>query len=167
MNVSLQENEDASRTLWVCCSFEWTVTERWIGKDMAEIGRSRSEDVYGICLEVLTKTAIILFRKTGLMTSNLTRNILNEKLDLQTLQCDFGSLDVSWTACQWRQASFSVVSVNIYQSTRRPFSEHFSIHYRYCDNLRPFRYKNAGFFNDMLMKRPRYSQWIWRSVVTV
>ena len=65
---------------------------------MAEIGRNRSEDVYGICLEVLTKTAIILFRKTCLMTSNLTRNILNEKLDLQTPQCDFGSLDVSWTA---------------------------------------------------------------------
>jgi hypothetical protein len=65
---------------------------------MAGIGRNRSEDVYGICLEVLTKTAIILDRKTGLLTSNVTRNILNEKMDLQTLQCDFGSLDVSWTA---------------------------------------------------------------------
>jgi len=65
---------------------------------MAGIGRNRSEDVYGICLEVLTKTAIILVRKTGLLTSDLTRNVLNEKLYLQTLECDFGSLDVSWTA---------------------------------------------------------------------
>jgi hypothetical protein len=65
---------------------------------MAGIGSNRSEDVHGICLEVLTKTAIILVRKTGLLTSNLTRNILNEKLHLQTLQCDFESLDVSWTA---------------------------------------------------------------------
>ena len=65
---------------------------------MAGIGRNRSEDVYGICLEVLTKTAIILVRKTGLLTSDLTRNVLNEKLYLQTLECDSGSLDVSWTA---------------------------------------------------------------------
>jgi len=65
---------------------------------MTGIGSNRSEDVYGICLEVLTKTAIILVRKTGLLTGNLTRNILNEKLDLQTLHCDFGPLDVSWTA---------------------------------------------------------------------
>ena len=56
---------------------------------MAEIGRNRSEDVYGICLEVLTKTVIILVRKTGLLTCNFTRNVLNEKQDLQTLQCDF------------------------------------------------------------------------------
>ena len=69
-----------------------------MGEDMAGIGPNQSEDVYGICLEVLTKTAIILVRKTGLLTSNLTRNILNEKLDLQTLQCDFGFLDFSWTA---------------------------------------------------------------------
>jgi hypothetical protein len=65
---------------------------------MAGIGRNRSKDVYGICLEVLTKTAIILVRKIGLPNSNLTCNILNEKLDLQTLKCDFGSLDVPWTA---------------------------------------------------------------------
>ena len=65
---------------------------------MAGIGRNRSEDVYGICLEVLTKTAIIIVKKTGLLTSDLTRNVLNEKLYLQTLECDFGSLDVSWTA---------------------------------------------------------------------
>ena len=65
---------------------------------MAGIGRNRSEDVYGICLEVLTKTAIILVRKTGLLTRDWTRNILNEKMDLQTVQCDSRSLDVSWTA---------------------------------------------------------------------
>jgi hypothetical protein len=127
---------------------------------MAGIGCNRSEDVYGICLEVLTKIAIILVRKTGLLTSNLTRNILNEKLDLQTLQCDFGSLDVSRTALtlSMETASFSAVSVNIYQSTQRHISEQFNFLYRQCENLRPYRYTSAGLFNDTLMKRPRCSQ---------
>jgi hypothetical protein len=65
---------------------------------MAGIGRNRSEDVYGICLEVLTKTAIILVRKTGLLISNLTSDILNEQVDLQALRYKVGSLDVSWTS---------------------------------------------------------------------
>jgi len=41
-------------------------------------------------------------------------------------------------------ASFSAMSVNIYQSTRRNISEHFSFLYRQCENLRPYRYTRAG-----------------------